>query len=284
VDRGDLHVAVIMMPVEAQVLDAQVGKAHVVVEVGQVVFERPPSDFFGRAIGSAVGIRDAAIALVEPLLVLTFELVVQQDVLDSGVAFEEALDLVEVRLEDVRVVLQLARLHQPRVELLAAILVTWIVVARVMVALTPMRLQQAVAAVREEHRDVAPAVHPNGVDEPLVAEVPQLAVTRVERAIVAVAEVVAWDHAEGADRRQRAALRTAQRVLALAVEHTLTLVATRKLELAEEHITRVPMALTPVAVARIFGALPRVVSPARVLTEHGLRLSFRHAAAARRLV
>src|SRR3954470_1761799 len=105
VDGGDLHVAVIVMAIEAQVLDPQVGKAHVVVEVGQVVFECPASDLLSRAIGPAISIRHAAVTLVEPLLVLALELVVQDDVLDAGIAFEETLDFVEVRLKDVRVVL-----------------------------------------------------------------------------------------------------------------------------------------------------------------------------------
>src|SRR6266849_6413417 len=90
VHGGELHIAVIVVPVETQVLDAQVGKAHVVVEVGQVVFERPTADLFSRPIGPAVGIRDAAISLVQPLLVLALDLVVQNNVLDSGVVFEEA--------------------------------------------------------------------------------------------------------------------------------------------------------------------------------------------------
>src|SRR5262249_36782030 len=81
-------------------------------------------------------------------------------------------------------------------------------------------------------------------------------------------------HAEGANGRQRAALRTAQRVLTVVVEHPLALVAARKLELVQEDIARVPaIALPGVPFARIFVALPRILSPAGVLAEHGPLLS-----------
>ena len=60
---------------------------------------------------------------MEPLLVLAFELVIEGDVLDAGAAFKKAIDLVQVRPEDLRVVLQLARFDEPRVEFLPPLVV-----------------------------------------------------------------------------------------------------------------------------------------------------------------
>src|SRR3954454_7546206 len=64
VDRGDLHIAVEVVSVRVEIVDPNVGKVDVPVEVRQVVFERPALDFTLRPVGSAVGIRVAAIARV----------------------------------------------------------------------------------------------------------------------------------------------------------------------------------------------------------------------------
>ena len=110
--------------------------------------------------------------------------------LDAIAALEKAIDLVQVRLEDLRVVLQFARLDEPGVELLTPLVVTRIVLARIAIAFPPMSLQQALAAVGQEHRHVPLTRHPSGVDEAQFAEVAELGVPRVQRPIVAVAEVL----------------------------------------------------------------------------------------------
>ena len=92
VNRGDLHVAVEVMSVRVEIVDPNVGEVDVPVEVRQVVFERPALDFTLGPIGSAVGIRVASIAFVEPFLVLAFELVVEGDMLDAIAAFEKSID------------------------------------------------------------------------------------------------------------------------------------------------------------------------------------------------
>src|SRR5256885_4776834 len=77
VNRGHLHVAVEVVSVRVEEVDPNVWKMHVSIEVREVVFERPALDFTLRSIGSAVSIRVASIALVEPLLVAPFELVIE---------------------------------------------------------------------------------------------------------------------------------------------------------------------------------------------------------------
>src|SRR5262249_9516740 len=209
-----------------------------------------------RPIGPAVGFRVAAIAFVKPLLVLAFQLVIEGDVLDATVAFKDAIDLVQVRLEDLCVVLKFTRFDEACVELLMPLVVTWIVLAWIVIVLPSVCLQQALAAVGQEHRDIPLPGHSSGIDEAQFAQVPELAVARVERTIVAVAEVLGGDHSEGADSRQGATLRAAQRVLAVPVEHPLAFGSPRKVELPQEHVSRVrTVPLTRVAVTRILVAL-----------------------------
>jgi len=160
-------------------------------------------------------------------------------VLDAIAAFEKPIDLVQVRLEDLRVVLQLPRFHEPGVELLMPLVVTWIVLAWIVIVLPSVCLQQALAAVGQEHRDIPLPGHSSGIDEAQFAQVPELAVARVQRPIVAVAEVLGWDNSEGADGRQRATLRAAQCVLAIAVEDAFALGSPRQVEFAQEHVAGV---------------------------------------------
>ena len=84
--RRHLDVAV-FQPVIDLVLDAQVGKVDLVLEVREVMFERPLTDFVGRPIGVAVVVVTVPITLVEPLLVLTLELVVEDDAFDARAAW-----------------------------------------------------------------------------------------------------------------------------------------------------------------------------------------------------
>jgi hypothetical protein len=269
VNRGHLHVAVQVLSVRVEEVDPNVRKVDVSIEVRQVVFERPALDFAFRSVRSAIGIRVASIALVKPLLILAFELVIEGDVLDANVAFKKAIDLVEVRLEDLRVVLQFARFDEPRVELLTALVVTWIVLAGIVIALPSVCFQQTLAAIRQEHRHVPLARHPSGVDEAQFAEVAELGVPQVQRPIFAVAEVLGGDNSKGTDGPQRATLRAAQRVLAVAVKHSLALRSAGEVELAQEYVSRIrAVALTHVAVTRILIALSRIVSASRMMLEH----------------
>src|SRR5262249_54004557 len=94
VDRGDLHVAVEVVSVRLEIVDPNVRKGDVPVEVREVVFECPSFNFTLRPVGSTIGIRIASIALVEPLLILAFQLVVEGDVVDAIAAFKKPIDLV----------------------------------------------------------------------------------------------------------------------------------------------------------------------------------------------
>ena len=94
VDRSDLDVAVKVVSVQVEVVDPNVGKMDVSIEVRQVVFVRPAFDFTLCPVRSAIGIRVAAIALVEPFLILAFKLVIEGDAFNPSVAIKKAIDLV----------------------------------------------------------------------------------------------------------------------------------------------------------------------------------------------
>jgi hypothetical protein len=105
--RGrDLDVAVVPTPVRLLVLDADVREMHLAIEVRQVMFAGPLPDLFRRSIGVAVVVLAVPIALVQPLLVLTLELVVEDDPLDAGAALQEGFCLAFVGPVDLDVVLQ----------------------------------------------------------------------------------------------------------------------------------------------------------------------------------
>ena len=143
------------------------------VEVGQVVLARPVFDLARVAVRTPAAV---AIALVEPLLVLALELVIEDDAVDPRVAGVEALRGPQIRLEDLRVVFELPIAFETRVELLADIVVA-----------VAVMLEQVAAAVGQHHGDVVPSVDPNGVNEAMLAQVPEVAGARIGRPVEVVA-------------------------------------------------------------------------------------------------
>ena len=67
----------------------------------------------------------------------------------------------------------------------------------------------------------------------------RIAPVRVERTVLAVAEIAGRHDAEGADRGQRANLRAAQPHVAVSRPDTLAFRAARQLEVAREHVARI---------------------------------------------
>jgi hypothetical protein len=75
-------------------------------------------NLFRRSIRPPVAVGSAAISLLEELLVLTLELVVEDDAADGGALLAEPFGSLQVRTIDLGVVRQLARLANARVKLL----------------------------------------------------------------------------------------------------------------------------------------------------------------------
>ena len=72
--------------------------------------------------------------------------------------------------------------------------------------LPAVALEDAPAAFREHDQRAVVADGRDGLDEPRVSEVPQIAPVRVERPVLTVAEIAGGHDAEGADGCQRADL------------------------------------------------------------------------------
>ena len=79
VDGQDLDIFVVTAAVDLLVFDAQIRKVDLLVEVRQVMLMCPLFDFAAVAIGVSVVVITVAIALVKSGLILTLELVVQDD-------------------------------------------------------------------------------------------------------------------------------------------------------------------------------------------------------------
>jgi hypothetical protein len=95
------------------------------------------------------------------------------------------------------------------------------------------------SAAREVVQRAVVADGRDSLDEPRVSEVPQIAPVRVERTVLAVAEIAGGHDAEGADGGERANFRAAQSHVAVPRPDTLAFRAARQLEVAREHIARI---------------------------------------------
>lgn len=102
---GDhLEVVVIPTAVRFLVLDADIGEMHLAVEVREVMVESPLADFVVSAVRVAVVVGTVTVALVQPLLVLTLELVVERDALDACASRLQALGVALVGAVNLKVV------------------------------------------------------------------------------------------------------------------------------------------------------------------------------------
>jgi len=92
---------------------------------------------------------------------------------------------------------------------------------------------------------VAPAAEAGRLDQAAFPEMPQVASTPVQWPAVVIAEVARGDHPERADGGERAALRSAELVRAVAQGHLVTLAVSRQTQVAHENVARIdtPFAL-----------------------------------------
>src|SRR5207253_2063738 len=170
VHRENLDIFMAATAVELLVLNAQVGEMHMVVEVRQVVLERPLFDLARVAVWMAVVVVVVSIALVQPLLVLALHLVVEDDPVDLDVADFQTLGDAQIGLVDLHVVFELALAFEASVELLTGIAVA-----------VTMMIEQVPSAIGQHHGDVAATVNAHGVDETLLAEMAEIATARIGR-------------------------------------------------------------------------------------------------------
>jgi hypothetical protein len=205
VDRRDLDILVIPPAIGLFVFDPHVREMDLVIEVGEVVVVRPFLDLVRRAIGPPIGIASVPISLMQPLLVLTLELVVEDDPIDACAALPEAAGFTQVGAKHLGVVFHLARLLQIGVELLTMVALTLLAIVVRMVA--AIRLQHVPTLFRQDDRHVPMTGQALGSDEPFLTEVSEVARPRIGRALVVVAKVACRDDPKRADGRQRTGFR-----------------------------------------------------------------------------
>jgi hypothetical protein len=120
------------------------------VVVRQVVFPSPACNLLRLPVRSSVAVLPSAIALVQEPLVVALQLVVQDHAVDSAALLSKALLGARVGAIDLRVVRQLARLFEARVERLL-----WLPGA--VMSLMPIRLEQVSTSVGKDDRPVVGA-------------------------------------------------------------------------------------------------------------------------------
>jgi hypothetical protein len=241
----DFDVLVLLAPLPVAILDPQIGEVDLFIEVRQLVLAGPRLDLFVGPIGAAVGIGAVAIPFVKPRLVLTLELVVERDAIDVRPSLAQALRGAFRGAIDLVVVFALALAFEAMPERLA---VTWLTIAMV--------FEEAPSFLRQRDRILARTWHPRDLDELLLAEVAQVARPRIERPIMAVAEITTGDHSKCPDGRERARFRSTQRVFAIAIPHALTFESARQIEMPGKYVARIVVERPVVAVAL---RLPQVV-------------------------
>src|SRR5262249_18295097 len=108
---------------------------------------------------------------------------------------------------------------------------------------------ESAALLRQDHRLVPVPRQPHGFDQAGFAQVPEVARTGIRRAIIVVAEITTGDHSKGTNGCQRARLRAAARIVTIAVVDELPLHPARQVHMPSQRVTRLPVALTTIAIA-----------------------------------
>src|SRR5918995_4122408 len=96
---------------------------------------------------------------------------------------------------------------------------------------------------------VAVSGHARGLDQPLFAQVSQVAGPRISRAPVVVLEITTGDHSECTNGRERPGFGAAQGVFAIAVVHELALWSARQVNMSAEGIRDLSIAFSIVAIS-----------------------------------
>jgi hypothetical protein len=169
---------------------------------------------------------------VQELLVVALQLVVQDHAIDSAALLAETLLGAEVRAIDHRVVRELARLSEARVECLARL-------ARPFLSLVPIRLEQIPSSIAKDRCAVVRAEW-GGAQQTLLFEV-ALGLASV---LPGVVEIALGDNAERADGGEHPAFRAVDLVHTIAFSHRPALTSARQVEILRKHVTGVAIMIT----------------------------------------
>src|SRR3954454_11987301 len=108
VERCDLDVLDVAAAVRPLVFKAQIRQVDVPVEERQIVLVRPLLDLSRIPVWTSISVGPFAVSIVEKLLVLAFELVVEDDAMNPHVLFLQTLSSPHVGGKKLRVVRQFA--------------------------------------------------------------------------------------------------------------------------------------------------------------------------------
>lgn len=95
-----LDVLMIAAPVHVLVLDSNVRKMDLVIEVRQVMVGRPRANLVLGSIRMPVVVVALTVVLMKPLLIVALQLVVEDDAVNASTLFVEAVRCVEVGVVD----------------------------------------------------------------------------------------------------------------------------------------------------------------------------------------
>lgn len=235
----DLDVLMILTSIDVAVLDPTVREMDLAVEEWQVMIVRPLLDFSRIAIGPAIRIRPVPIPFLQPLLVLALQLVIEAYAVDLQTAGFELRRLAFVGPIDLGVVFEFALTFQTGVESLT----------RVPIAVAA-GFQHAPAAVCQHHGLLAMAGDANGLDQPLLTEMSEIAVARIARPTGVVPKVTRRDDAKRSNRGKGSALRPAQGVFAVAgIVDGFPVASPREIQATCERLARIGASAPRVAIA-----------------------------------
>jgi hypothetical protein len=245
----DLDILPADVAVGVLILDANVRKVNLLVEERQAALARPLFDLFRRAVGPAVAVAVAAIALLQEALILPFQLAVEFDAKDARLARLEPFCGLHVRAIELRVVGALPRAIGARVEGLAGIR-----------GCVSMALEQTAAVLRQRDR-AFPFVEGHALHETLPLERPDIIPT-----VARIAQIPLRDDPKRPNGGERPRFGSLQGVVTVAIAHELAIGPVWQIKMPSEHVSRIERAIiASVAhvavpfVARVIVAAPDVV-------------------------
>jgi hypothetical protein len=226
VRRDDLDVFVTGVTVLILVFDPGVREVDAAVEERELVFACPGLNHFRRAVRPAVALGPSPIPLLEELLVVTLQLVVEDDAPDVSAAGTEALLRAQVRAIDLGVMRQFARLPEARVERLPGLVV----------ALQAIRLEHVSTTTRQDDDVMVLALKWDSFEKARLLEMSE-ALTRWSKfpfRAEHVPQVIGLDDPKRSDRGERLALLAVQLIRSNPVAHDLAVWTTRQVDMATE--------------------------------------------------
>jgi hypothetical protein len=230
VRREHLDVLGVAPAVRPEEVDLEIGKLHASVGVRETVILSPSAHLIAVAPGPAVAVCPATVGFLEEHLILAPKVLFEDYALNVRALFDQALRGPQIRSIELRVVNQFTLTGWPVMERLP-----WVVICG------SVRLQKFSSALCERH-EICAGLLVHGRDmanQPLRAEVFNVAVPQVGSPVVAVPEIVDRDDAKGPDGCERAHFGATQVVLFVGDRHWFAIEPPWQVEALSEDLARI---------------------------------------------